>query len=141
MRAMRRQFHMDEVKRTGVKTILRMELECDSRIAFAYLFGSFVADELAFHDIDLGVYFADPEPVQPSDALDLAERLSARLGLPVDVRALNNAPVSFVYQVLRGELLLSRDDLLLADLIEHSARVYLDAAPLLRHSTIEAFGR
>ena len=49
------------------------------------------------------------------------------------------APVSFRFHVLREELILSRDEHLLGDLIENTVRRYLDIAPLLRRSTKETF--
>ncbi|MCP9474376.1 MAG: nucleotidyltransferase domain-containing protein [Nitrospira sp.] len=42
------------------------------------------------------------------DALSAA--LTAVVGGPVDVRGLNEAPVSFLYPVLRGRLVLCRDE-------------------------------
>lgn len=57
----------------------------------------------------------------------------------VDLRVVNNAPVSFLFHVLRGHPLLVRDERVLADLIERTARTYHDRAPLLRRATREAF--
>ena len=57
----------------------------------------------------------------------------------MDVRIVNEVPISFLYHVLRGMLLFSRDDVRLAEVIEDTTRRYLDIAPLLRHSTKEAF--
>jgi len=54
---------------------------------------------------------------------------------------LNDAPVTFLFHVFReGRLLLSRNDERLADLMERTVREYLDAAPLLRQATMEAYG-
>ena len=69
----------------------------------------------------------------------LAPRLAARLGMPVDVRVLNQAPVTFLFHVLQGRLLLSREPDFLTDLIERTARTYLDVEPVLRRATREAF--
>jgi hypothetical protein len=71
--------------------------------------------------------------------LELARRLAARTGLPVDVRRINDAPGSFVFHVLRGRPLLVSDEPLLADLIERTAREYHDLAPLRDRATHEAF--
>ncbi len=93
-----------------------------------------------FHDIDVGIYLNDVnERAAESTESDLAQRLTARLKIPVDIRVLNAAPVPFLYHVLRGKLILSRNDDLLARVMENTVRRYLDIAPLLRHSAKEAF--
>ena len=58
--------------------------------------------------------------------------------LPVEVKIINTAPVSFSFQVMRGKLLFSRDDEFLADFMTVIARKYLDMAPLRRHYIREA---
>src|SRR5712691_5437124 len=57
----------------------------------------------------------------------------------VDVRILNAAPVPFLYHVLKGQILVSREEERLASVMEDTIRRYLDIAPLLRHYTQEAF--
>jgi predicted nucleotidyltransferase len=116
---------------------LRSQLEGELDVAFAYLFGSLLA-EVAFRDVDVGVQLRGGAR-DLNRAAELAQRLSAAVGHSVDVRVLNGAPVSFLYHVLRGELLLSRDDALLGDVIERTVRSYLDSAPLLRGAAREAF--
>jgi hypothetical protein len=113
------------------------ELARDPEIIFAYLYGS-CAESRPFHDVDVGVFLREPDE-QSQTVLTLAQRLSSVLRMPVDVRALNEAPMSFLYHVLRGELLISHDDDLLSSLIENTVRRYLDIAPLLRRATKEAF--
>ena len=108
-------------------------------MAFAYVYGSFVESQ-AFHDIDVGVYLRDlPVDRATSTALALAQHLSERARKPVDVRALNLAPVSFIYHVLRGRLVFCRDAALLAEVMERTVCRFLDMAPLLRRGTQEAF--
>lgn len=107
--------------------------------AFAYLHGSFVGGT-AFHDVDVAV-FAAPASVEAFPVVALAERLSGAVALPVDVRLLNGAPVSFAYHAFRGRLLCSRDEDLLTGVLEDTALRYLDAEPLLRQATREAFAR
>jgi predicted nucleotidyltransferase len=138
MELVRRRYQLDAEARAHVREQLARELATHADVAFAYLYGSFVESD-AFHDVDVGVYFSPP----PTGALTsaLAQSLSDRVKLPVDVRPLNGAPVSFVYHVLRGQLLLSRDDALLAEVMERTVHQYLDIAPLLRHYTKEAFSK
>ena len=90
--------------------------------------------------ISASTYSATAE-VRLQRGLELAVRLDQEIGFPIDVRVLNDAPVTFLFHVFReGRLLLSRNDECLADLMERTVREYLDAAPLLRQATIEAYG-
>jgi len=136
---MRRLHTVDDGERSRLQAQLATELEADPAVAFAYLYGSFV-EARPFHDVDVGVYLRAPQsPGAGSADLAMAQRLSERIGFPVDVRVLNAAPVSFRYHALRGRLLVCRDDDLLARVMEDTIRRYLDMAPLLRRSTKEAF--
>jgi uncharacterized protein len=118
---------------------LSAELEKESGIAFAYLHGSLL-DSDAVHDVDVGLYMHESEVGKGSAiASELSARLAAAAGVPVDVRVLNDAPLSFIYHVLRGRLLACHDDDLLTSTIEDVARRYLDLAPLLRQGTKDAF--
>lgn len=137
MELVTRRYRLDEEARARLREQLTRELATHADVAFAYLYGSLVESDV-FHDVDIGVYFFPPPPTG-ARVSDLAQSFSDRAKLPVDVRPLNGAPVSFVYHVLRGQLLLSRDDALLAEVIEQTVHQYLDIAPLLRHSTREAF--
>ncbi len=137
--AARRVYTADDAQRERAAEQVRAELAGEAAVVFAYLYGSFVEGG-PFRDVDVGVYVEAAEPGQASaQALDLSGRLSDRVGLPVDVRVLNGAPVPFLFHVLRGRLLLSRDDARLEDLIERTAHRYLDIAPVLRRSTKDAF--
>ncbi len=132
-------YRADEAQRADIQRTLASALAGASDVAFAYLHGSFL-DGARFHDVDVGVYLIGPAAEHARRALALSDRLSSEVGLPVDVRPLNDAPVSFRFHVVRGKLLFSRDDETLADLIERTVQQYLDMAPLLRRATVEAFG-
>ena len=133
---MARPYQLDAAGRVSVVRTLQDELAARPDIVFAYLFGSFVG-EAAFRDVDVAIWTTADAPRLLD--VELATRLSSRVGLPVDVRRVNDAPVPFLFNVLRGRLLVSRDDRLLADLIERTARTYHDIAPLLLRATREAF--
>jgi predicted nucleotidyltransferase len=136
---MKRLYDLGTKERSRITDQLASDLEKDPAVAFAYLYGSFIEGR-AFHDVDVGVYLSGPDPDQDMPfSVVLAQRLSERLKLPVDVRILNEAPVSFLHHVLRGKLLASHDDDLLGDVMEDTIRRYLDMAPLLRRSAKEAF--
>lgn len=126
-------------ERGHIEEALAAMLAADRTVTFAYLYGSFVESE-AFHDVDVGVYLIAVQPDRATaTALDLTQRLGDQVHLPVDVRILNGAPDSFLYHVLRGRLLLSRDDALLAEIMERTIHRVLDIAPLRRQSAKEAF--
>lgn len=119
---------------------LTRALESDpAPIAFAFLFGSSLDTDVV-HDIDVGVYYF-PAPIDalPSELSRLATQLNEATGLPIDVRPLHLAPISFLYHALRGRLLVCRDEGLMTSVMEDTARQYLDLEPLLRHGAKEAF--
>lgn len=132
-------FHADNAEREQKAQVLSAALEAEPDVVFAYLHGSFLGTS-GFHDVDVAVCLRGQAERYTDRGLELAASLSARVGMPVDVRVLNGAPTSFLFHVFRtGRLLVSRDDEQLADLIERTVRDYLDIAPLLRRSTVEAF--
>jgi len=133
----RRLYSNDPGERPGITDELAKELASHYEIAFAYLYGSF-AECAPFHDLDIGVYLRDTRSSMMLSSM-LGRRLSVRLKIPVDVRILNDAPVTFLYHVIKGQLILTHDDDLLSTIMENTVRRYLDIAPLLLRSTKEAF--
>ncbi len=122
-----------------VMKALALQLGEKERILFAYAFGSF-AEDMPFHDIDVGIYLSVIEQKSASQyGLDLAGELERRLSLPVDVRVLNFAPVSFLYHVLRGKIIFERDEDLRSDIVEQTVRRYLDIKPIIKKGIQEAF--
>ena len=116
-----RLFNIDATRRAEVARALSDSLDREPHVVFAYLHGSFVGT-WPFHDIDVGVYLNSAASDQTRHAVDVADRLSRRVGYPVDVRVLNVAPVPFVFRTLQGELLVSHDDDCLADVLEQIGR-------------------
>ena len=114
-------------------------LEKEPSLAFAYLYGS-AAEQQTVHDIDIGLYYESTETLPTSDRIfSLAHQLSSALHIPVDVRILNHAPLSFLFHTLHGQLLTCQHPDLHATILEQTARQYLDIAPFLRQSTKDAF--
>ncbi len=101
----------------------------------AYLFGSAARGEAgAASDIDVAVLFA-PDPPRTLAGLhrDLADRLTAAAGRPVDLVVLNRAPVDLVHRILRdGQLLLDRDPSARIRFEVQSRNAYFDLLPSLR---------
>ena len=136
---MKQSYSLNQSTRQSIFDCLAGELARTPEIVFAYVYGSVLDSELV-HDVDVGLYLDGSHLPRRSEILGtLSHRLSAAIELPVDVRLLNAAPVSFLFHVFQGHLLLSRDEELLTNLLEDVPRRYLDIAPLLRQATKEAF--
>ena len=76
-------------------------------VIFAYIHGSFL--EGRFRDVDVAIYLDSGKDVRYE--ISLERELEESVGIPVDVRVLNSAPLSFRFQVVRqGDLLFSRDE-------------------------------
>jgi uncharacterized protein len=132
-------YSANDEDRTRIVNRLAAALAHEPNIAFASLYGSFM-DAEAFHDVDIGIYMSRWDPGHNTMyVVDLTQRLAGFVPFPLDVRILNDAPVSFLYHVLKGRPIHIQDDEVLTDLMEQTVRQYLDMAPLLRQSTREAF--
>ncbi len=121
---------LQDADRFAVINSLRMMLENRPEISFAYLHGSFLKDG-GFRDIDVALYLkeAPSSPLEYELALE-AGFMQAVAGYPVDVRVLNNAPLSFRYHVIKeGRLLIVRNDDARADFQEATLSRYFDFAP------------
>jgi uncharacterized protein len=127
----------DPDARQEMMALLTRELARRADLSFACVYGSFVSGLDGFRDIDIAVWL-DHGADRFADVI-LSEDLSRLLGIPVDVRIANAAPVSFLFHMLRGQLLVARDELLLADVMERTARQYHDQAPLMRLAMRDAF--
>jgi len=101
-------------------------------IVAAYLFGSFkTADR--FSDIDLAILIDS----LPDDLLffeiDLETELEKVVKYPVDVRVLNQAPLSFCREVIRsGTVIVDREPNLRADFQGKILKLYFDFSPFRR---------
>jgi len=81
-------------------------------IVAVYLFGSQARGTATpSSDVDVGVlYLEDPPAALEGLALDVEADLERSLGVPVQVVALNRAPVDLIHRILRdGRLILDRD--------------------------------
>ncbi|MEJ5240911.1 MAG: nucleotidyltransferase domain-containing protein [Anaerolineales bacterium] len=138
-------FSLSPEARFAIRSLLSKLLEKEERVAFSYLYGSFL-DPLPFHDIDLGIYL-DP-PLERKSEWEFAVKLAFRLedalrqagypAIPIDVNVLNHAPLSFRQEVFRGELLSNRQDDLRVSIVTRTMLEYLDILPLRRRAMKEA---
>jgi predicted nucleotidyltransferase len=129
-----------EPDREQLRSRLAQALDAHPEILVAVLHGSFVRGE-PFRDVDVAVWL---NPLRLSKdarfrlALELSVQLRLTLAFPVDVRVLNDAPLSFRYHALRGSSLLVRDEELLAELRTRTWDEYLDFQPFARRYLREA---
>jgi predicted nucleotidyltransferase len=78
-------------------------LKAKEYILFAYIFGSFVSGN-GFKDIDIGIFISDVEGKSPLKLeLKLEGEIEPAIHMPVDIRIINNAPSSFIYNILKGD--------------------------------------
>jgi predicted nucleotidyltransferase len=117
----------DEIIRM-VSTLIARHKEINS----AYLHGSFLSGEV-FADIDLGLLMTHtPENIIEYE-FNVEIEIERRVNIPVDVRVLNNAPISFVQNVIRhGEVVLDNKPNVRSDFESYSLRKYFDFAPFRR---------
>lgn len=129
-------FHLDKNKKIEIKNILKEILEQKTEIIFTYIHGSFLLS-LPFHDIDLAI-FIDDSYINKKNSLDyelqLAIELELKIKYPIDVKIINFAPLSFQYQITKGNLLFSKDQKMLYNFIEKTWIKYLDFMPYLNLS-------
>lgn len=95
-------------------------------VVAAYIFGSFVTAD-AFADVDVAILLMPP-PKKPLD-LELAIEMELEdiVGYPVDVRLLNQAPLSFRWTVIHeGVVIVDRKPNFRADFEGITLRLYFD---------------
>ncbi len=132
---------MQRAEKERIILAIKKVLEKDSRVIFAYLFGSFVKGE-AFNDIDIGIY--TEENVNPFVIqAELKERISRELikiGFKreadfFDVRVLNEAPFYVLREIMReGLLIVDKDFQLRSELAEKISFKYRECAGLLKEA-------
>jgi predicted nucleotidyltransferase len=118
-----------QVSRQEKDDVLRdvsIQLSKSNSIVFAYVFGSFASAD-KFSDIDVAVY-RERSAKNPFEwEVRLEGELRSACGFPTDVRIINKAPLSFVYQVIKSGLLVQdRDPSLRADFEGLIIKKYLD---------------
>ncbi len=98
-------------------------------IIIGYLFGSFMT-ETSFADIDVAVVTKTVPDNSLLFELELENRLEKIVRYPVDVRIINQAPLSFCQNVIRhGKAIVDRDPNLRADFENRILKQYFDFFP------------
>jgi predicted nucleotidyltransferase len=127
-------YKLSELEKIALTKRITTYLFQRAEIVFAFLYGSFLTEKF-FRDIDVGVFVRNRGPsggfsYENKLAYDLEQEFDFLL--PLEIRIINAAPVTFIFQVIRGKLLFSRDEEFLTDFMEATARKYLDMDPLRR---------
>lgn len=118
--------HLDPEEKEALLSRIKEGLLQHPEILFAYVHGSFVKEK-EFRDIDVGIYISGPRGAVYD--LDLSHELSQRMGMDVEVRAIQEAPIAFQMAVVRdGRLLFSRDDELRTSFLEQVSKKYPEYA-------------
>lgn len=113
MQALKR-YTLNPAGRATVISDIAAFLDNEEAILFAYVYGSFCGED-GFNDIDVAVY-VNETAIAKDNRLDyqlgLAVRLERELKqYPIDIRIVNNAPLSFRFSVItHGDLIYAKDE-------------------------------
>lgn len=133
MKAFKKRFSLTHEKKNELISLLTDILRDRIDLDFAYIHGSFLNEE-KFSDIDIAVYMAkgaypQKEPVTKFE-IDLEIQLEKLAGYPVDVRVINDSPLSFRYNVLKfGKLLFAGNEDIQTGFAERTITAYIDFVP------------
>lgn len=98
-----------EEKQNIVQRIVTYLESAQPEMLAVYLFGSFAKDK-PFADIDIAILFSTVMDEPLNDELDIENNIEKLISIPVDVRVMNAAPLSFQYQVIHdGRVLIDRE--------------------------------
>jgi len=100
---MKKKIKMDNSQKERIIDEIREYVNKRQEILFAYIFGSFVKGN-EFSDIDIALYVDGKGSLEYE--FEIEDDLERMLKIPVDVRVINKAPVSFSYPVLKDGLLI-----------------------------------
>ena len=107
-------------------------------IVFAYLFGSFVEEEI-FNDLDVGIYVDENSNLARGIfyEIELSNELEEIIRIPVDIIVLNKASHLMVYRTSKGVLIKNDDDNVRADIITKHWRIYWDFQSKIQEHVLE----
>lgn len=134
---------LDKVERERVIGALGRVLADEPAVRLAYLHGSFAAGSF-FEDVDVAALFDAPAVRDFELHARIADRLEAASGLvvPVDLRPLNEAPISFAGPIIQhGRLLCARDPGERIDFEVRTLSMWFDYLPTWRLNTEALYQR
>jgi predicted nucleotidyltransferase len=113
-------------RKDEIINIISSCLQQYGEIFAAYIFGSFISDK-SFADIDLGILTQRKPDNLIEYEVGLEIKLDRLVKFETDVRVLNNAPLSFVQNVLRhGQLIIDINPNRRADFENNVLKKYFD---------------
>jgi predicted nucleotidyltransferase len=119
-------------KKAAIAETIASFLDQHQEIYCVYIHGSFLTADL-FADIDIGLLLARPPENLIEYEFEIEIAIERQVNLPVDVRVLNNAPLSFIQNVIRhGKVVLDKKPNTRSDFESYSLRKYFDFAPFRR---------
>jgi predicted nucleotidyltransferase len=136
---LRKRYSLEKKKRSVILDKIKDMLDAQGEISFAYVHGSFLDGE-TFGDIDIAVYLY-PLPPRANIYYEFAleNAVEEQTGYPVDVRIINEAPLSFKFSVLRnGKCILEKDEDIRVAFQEQTVSMYYDFAPFRERYLKEA---
>jgi len=133
MQFLKRKQISDEERITIISKI-RKPLKEEKKIIFAYLYGSFVKED-EFNDIDIGIYLEKEKFLSDYAIFKYSLSLSSKIEMElpdfeIDMRVLNEAPLSFQYQVItEGRIVIEKDNDKRVDFESYVRDLYFDFIP------------
>jgi len=120
---------LKHIRKESILKDIAAILERHDKIVLAYVFGSFIQHD-TFSDIDIGVLTDKNIGSCLEFECNLEIEIEDNVNYPVDVRVLNNAPLSFCQNVIRhGRVMLERDMNGHADFMGKILKEYFEFAP------------
>lgn len=120
------------IQKESILEDITSALERHSEIILAYVFGSFIHCD-TFSDIDIGVLTGEGIDPCLNFELNLEIEIEDIVNYPIDIRVINNAPLSFCQNVIRhGRVILESDADMHADFMGKILKEYFEFAPFRR---------
>ena len=123
---------LTHIQKESILEDIASALKRHDEIILAYVFGSFIHCD-TFSDIDIGVLTGEDIDACLDFELNLEIEIEDIVNYPMDVRVINNAPLSFCQNVIRhGRVILERDADMRADFMGKILKEYFEFAPFRR---------
>lgn len=120
---------LKHIQKESILEDIALILKRHDEIVLAYVFGSFIHSD-TFSDIDIGILTDEDIDSCLDFEFNLEIEIEDIVNYPMDVRVINNAPLSFCQNVIRhGRVILERDADMRADFMGRILKEYFDFAP------------
>ena len=123
---------LKHIQKESILEDIASSLKRHDEIVLAYVFGSFIHCD-TFSDIDIAVLTDEDIDSCLDFEFNLEIEIEDIVNYPMDVRVINNAPLSFCHNVIRhGRVILERDADMRSDFMGRILKEYFDFAPFRR---------